>query len=151
LATAEKQLAAGVAAQNTPDWRMLRDHGLQAPRADAEYFSRTLPQLAAADIASAHRDALVADLQKAGDAAAAAYTHLRAFVAETFFDNPNGKDATALKAAFRADRFALGQAEYDWALHNNLRLDTTAADLFVAAEPIVVDSREQMISLAREV
>jgi len=55
LAAAEKQLAAGVTAQNTPDWRMLRDHGLQAPVADAEYFSKTLPALAETDIASAHR------------------------------------------------------------------------------------------------
>jgi uncharacterized protein (DUF885 family) len=151
LAVAEKQLAAGIAAKNAPDWRMLRDQGLQAPLADAEYFSKTLPALAATDIASAHRDALLADLQKAGDEAAAAYKHLRDYVATTFFDNPNGKDASALKPDYRADHFALGQVEYDWALHNNLRLDTTAAELFVEAEPIVVASREQMISLAREV
>jgi uncharacterized protein (DUF885 family) len=151
LAVAEKQLGAGVAAKHTPDWRTLRDEGLQAPLADAEYFSKTLPALAATDIASAHRDALLADLQKAGDEAAAAYKHLREFVAVTFFDNPNGKDASALKPDYRADHFALGQVEYDWALHNNLRLDTTAGELFVEAEPIVVASREQMIALAREV
>jgi uncharacterized protein (DUF885 family) len=151
LATAERQLAAGVAAKNTPDWRMLRDHGLQAPVADAEYFSKTLPQIAGTDIASAHKDALLADLQKAGDEAAAAYQHLRSFVATTFYDNPDGKDAAALKADYRADRFAFGRAEYDWALHNNLRLDTTASDLFNEAEPVIVASREQMIALARDV
>jgi uncharacterized protein (DUF885 family) len=151
LATAEQQLAAGVASKNTPDWRVLRDHGLKAPVADAEYFSRTLPQLAATDIASAHKDALLADLQKAGDAAAVAYKHLQTFVAGTFFDDPDGKDASALKADYRADHFASGQKEYDWALHNNLRLDTTAGDLFEQAEPIVVEAREQMISLAREI
>jgi len=150
LAAAEKQLAAGVTAQNTPDWRMLRDHGLQAPVADAEYFSKTLPALAETDIASAHRDALLADLRKAGDDAAAAYRQLRTFIADTFFQNPAGKDAAALKEEYRADRFALGQAEYDWALHNNLRLDTTAGELFVEAEPIILDSRGQMIALARE-
>jgi len=94
---------------------------------------------------------MLADLQKAGDEAAAAYRHLRAFVADTFFDNPDGKDAAALKADYRADRFAFGRTEYDWALHNNLRLDTTASDLFNEAEPIIVDSREQMIALARDV
>ena len=151
LATAERQLAAGVAAKNTPDWRMLRDHGLQAPIADAEYFSKTLPQIAGTDIASAHKDALLAELQKAGDEAAAAYRHLRKFVADTFFDNPQGTDAAALKADYRADRFALGRTEYDWALHNNLRLDTTGSDLFTQAAPIIVDSRDQMIALAREV
>jgi uncharacterized protein (DUF885 family) len=151
LATAERQLAAGVAAKNTPDWRVLRDHGLHAPAADAEYFSRTLPQIAAADIASAHKDALLADLHKAGDEAAAAYQHLRKFVADTFFDNPDGTDASALKPDYRADRFAFGQTEYDWALHNNLRLDTTANDLYVQAAPIIVESRDQIIALAREV
>src|SRR5882757_1552853 len=151
LATAERQLAAGVVAKNTPDWRMLRDHGLVAPVADAEYFAKTLPQIAATDIASAHKDALLADLQKAGDDAAAAYQHLRKFVADTFFDNPNGTDAAALKPDYRADHFAFGRTEYDWALHNNLRLDTTAKDLFMQAAPIIVDSREQMIALARDV
>ena len=151
LSNAERQLAAGVAAKNAPDWRMLRDHGLLAPVADAEYFSSTLPQIAATDIASAHKDALLADLQKAGDDAAAAYQHLRKFVADTFFDNPNGTDAAALKPDYRADHFALGRVEYDWALHNNLRLDATANDLFMQAAPIIFDSREQMIALAREV
>ena len=151
LATARRQLAAGVAARNTPDWRMLRDHGLLAPVADAEYFSKTLPQIAGTDIASAHKDALLADLQKAGDEAAAAYQQLRTFVADTFFDNPDGKDAAALKADYRADRYAFGRAEYDWALHNNLRLDKTAGELFNEAQPIIVESREQMIALARDV
>jgi len=88
---------------------MLRDHGLQTPFADAEYFSKTLPALAATDIASAYRDALLADLHKAGDDAAAAYKHLRTFVAGTFFDNPDGKSASALKEPYRADSFALGR------------------------------------------
>ena len=151
LATAESQLSAGVAAKNAPDWRVLRDQGLQSTSANAEYFSKTLPTLAATEIASAHRDALLADLQKAAEEAATAYTHLRKFIADTFFDNPDGKELSALKADYRADHFALGQAEYDWALHNNLRLDTTAGELFVEAEPTIVASREQVISLSREV
>ena len=151
LATAERQLAAGVTAKNTPDWRMLRDHGLQVPMADAEYFSKTLPRIAGTDIASAHKDALLADLQKAGDEAAAAYQHLRKFVADTFFDNPQGMDASALKPDYRADRFAFGRSEYDWALHNNLRLDTTASELFAQSEPVIAESREQIIALARDV
>ncbi len=94
---------------------------------------------------------MITDLLKAGTDAAVAYHHLHEFIAETFFDNPQGKDVSALKADYRADRFAFGRAEYDWALHNNLRLDTTASDLFNEAEPIIVASREQMIALAREV
>ncbi len=151
LATAEKQLAAGIAARNTPDWRMLRDHGLRSSAADAEFFSTTLPKLAEADIASAHRDALLADLQKAGGDAAAAYQHLREFVATRFFDNPDAPGVAGLKPDYRADRFALGQQEYDWALHNNLRLEKTSGELFLEAQPIILESRDQMIALAREI
>jgi uncharacterized protein (DUF885 family) len=151
MATARKQLATGVDSQNMPDWRVLRDQGLHAPLANAEYFSTTLPGLAKAAIASAHRDALLADLGKAGDDAAAAYKGLGDYVAATFFDNPSGKDVSALKPQYRADRYVLGQVEYDWALHNNLHLDTNAEKLFAEAEPIVEASRAQMISLAREV
>jgi uncharacterized protein (DUF885 family) len=151
LATAQRQLTAGVTAKNTPDWRMLRDHGLQATLANAEYFSTTLPALGATDIASAHRDALLGDLRKAGEDAAGAYRQLHDFVAATFFDNPAGTDVAALKPDYRADHFVLGEAEYDWALHNNLRLDTTAAQLFVQAEPVVAAARDQMVGLAREI
>jgi uncharacterized protein (DUF885 family) len=151
LANAEKQLSAGVAAHNTPDWRVLIEFGLRSTRADADYFSKTLPQLGAADIASANHDALVKQLQSAGDAASAAYLHLRDFVAKTFFDDPAGKDAAALKSEFRADHFAFGTDEYDWALRNNLRLDTTSAKLYADSWPVVEQTRAQMITLAREI
>ena len=151
LATAEKQIAAGAAAGDAPDWRVLRDYGLHAAVADAEYFSKTLPQIAAADIASPRREALLGELQKAGNDAAAAYGHLRDFVARTFFDNPAAEDAAALKADYRADHFAMGAEEYAWALHNNLRLDKSPDDLFSESWPIVLQSRESMESLARRI
>src|SRR5205807_2109069 len=47
LATARRQLAAGVAAHRTPDWRMLSAFGLESTAADAEYFGSTLGQIAA--------------------------------------------------------------------------------------------------------
>ena len=77
--------------------------------------------------------------------------HLRAFLASTFFDNPAGKDVSALKPDYRADHFAFGEAEYDWALHNNLRLDTTAGELFSQSWPVVTNTRDKMIELAREI
>src|SRR5580658_1182060 len=43
LATARGQLAAGIRAGHPPDWRMLRDFGLNSTAADAEYFAKTLP------------------------------------------------------------------------------------------------------------
>ncbi len=150
LGVAESQLAAGVASKNTPDWRVLVEYGLKSASADAEYFSKTLPQLAAADIASANHDKLVADLQAAGNEAAAGYQHLRGFVVANFFDSESAKDATSLKPQYRTDHFAFGEKEYDWALHNNLRVDKTAAELFAESWPIVQQTQAEMIALARE-
>ncbi|HEV2111913.1 MAG TPA: DUF885 domain-containing protein [Gammaproteobacteria bacterium] len=149
LATAEKQLGAGVLAGNTPDWRMLAA-GLKTAQSDAGYFSKTLPQLAAQDDPSAPPADLAA-LQAAGNAAAAAYAQLHAFLAKTFFEDPAAKGAAALKPAYRADRFAFGEAEYDWALRNNLHLTATAGDLFTASWPVVVETQDSMVSLARQI
>src|SRR5262249_49125635 len=150
LGRGEKQLAAGVAAKNTPDWRTLIQYGLKSSADDAEYFSKTLPQLAAADIASPSHDQIVSDLQSAGNDAAAAYKHLRDFVAARDFEKADGaKDSAALKPQFRADNFAMGETEYNWALHNNLRIDKTASQLFTESWPIVEATREEMIALAR--
>lgn len=151
LATAEKQIEAGVAAHAAPDWRVLLEFGLNSTRADAEYFSKTLPQIAATDIASPQRETLLKDLGTAANGAAAAYLRLRDFVASSFFDNPDGKDASALKPDLRADHFAFGETEYNWALHNNLRLDTTAGALFEQSWPVVTQTRDTMIALAREI
>ena len=151
LAAAEKQLAAGVAANNAPDFRIVQDFGLNSTAADADYFANTLPKLAAADMSMPDREALLDDLRKAGAKAAAAYSHLRVFVASTFFDRPEAQDTSGLKPQFRADHYALGEAEYDWALHNNLRLDKTAAELFDESWPTVLESQAAMVSLAREI
>ncbi|MBS0364277.1 MAG: DUF885 domain-containing protein [Proteobacteria bacterium] len=152
LAVAQRQLSDGVAAHNTPDWRVLIDYGLQSTQADAEYFAHTLPQLAAANIGAAHHDALVGELQAAGNDAAAAYRRLRDFVAATFFEGaPERPGRDALKSEFRADRYAAGSQEYDWALHNNLRINSSAAQLYESSWPAVERTRAEMIALARRI
>ncbi|HYB33859.1 MAG TPA: DUF885 domain-containing protein [Steroidobacteraceae bacterium] len=152
LAIAEKQLTAGIGARNTPDWRLLSEFGLQSSAADADYFSSTLPQIAVGDISSANRDALLRDLQAAGNEAAAAYRHLREFVARSFFEDAGTDDATPLpRSPYRADHFAFGEAEYDWALRNNLRVTETAAGLFAASWPIVQATRAQLVALAQQI
>ena len=153
LATAERQLTAGIAAHNTPDWRVLREFGLESAAADADYFSKTLPQLAATNLSPAQREALLRDLQGAGNEAAAAYRHLRDFVAHAFFESSADEDdeEATPKSEYRLDHFALGEAEYDWALHNNLRVADTAAGLFAASWPIVQGTRAQMVALAQQI
>lgn len=150
LATAERQLAAGVAAHNAPDGRVLVDFGMRSAAADAEYFGTTLPQLAADAIASAQRAALQHDLADAGEAAAAAYRHLTATIAGIFFEEA-GRGEPVLKAEFRPARFAFGESEYDWALRNNLRLTSTAAELYAQAWPAVEATRAEMVTLARAI
>jgi uncharacterized protein (DUF885 family) len=148
LASAQGQLMAGIAAHNTPDRRVLEEFGLGSSAADAEYFSGELQQIAASDIASVHRDALLHDLRSAGDDAAAAYRRLRDFVAATFFV---GTHPLQPKSAYSADRFAFGESEYDWALQHNLRVSNTAAELFTQSWPVVESSRAAMEPLARQI
>jgi uncharacterized protein (DUF885 family) len=151
LATAQAQLAVGVRAGRAPDWRLLVNYGLNSTAADAEYFARTLPGIAAQLMPGANRDALQRQLQQAGKDAAAAYQQLHDYVATSFFVDPAGQDAKALKPQFRADRFALGEAEYDWALHNNLHLESTATALFNQSWPLLQARRAQMIAQARSI
>ncbi len=142
-------MAAGLRAGHAPDWRVLMEFGLDSTAADAEYFSRALPGTATQALSGADRESLLRQLQQAGKDAAAAYRQLHDYIASTFFLNPAGTDAKALKPQFRADRFALGAAEYDWALHNNLHLDTTAAALYAQSWPVVLATRVQLVTLAR--
>jgi uncharacterized protein (DUF885 family) len=151
LATAEQQLSAGVAARSTPDWRVLRDFGLQSTAADADYFAKTLPQLATNDLPPGRREALLHELQDAGNQAAAAYRQLHDFVATTFFVDVHAEGSAALKPAYRADHFVFGATEYDWALHNNLRVNTTAAELYTSSWAVVQSTHAEMIALARQI
>jgi uncharacterized protein (DUF885 family) len=154
LGIAERQLTAGIGAHSAPDWRVLSQFGLEGCAADADYFSRTLPQIAATDLNSPNRDALLRELQSVGNEAAAAYRHLRDFVARSFFESEAAaadQAAPVPRSAYRADHFALGEAEYDWALHHNLRLPETAAELFTTSWAVVQGRRAQMVTLAREI
>ncbi|HTB66269.1 MAG TPA: DUF885 domain-containing protein [Steroidobacteraceae bacterium] len=151
LVTARGQLAAGIRAGHPPDWRMLRDFGLNSTAADAEYFTKTLPALAAQLMTGANRESLQHQLQQAGKDAGAAYEQLHDYIASTFFVNAAAADVKGLKPQFRVDRFAAGAVEYDWALHNNLHLETTAAALYAKSWPIVQATRAQMITLARSI
>lgn len=146
------QLKAGVAAGNTPDWRMLKRNGLATTLADADYFGTTLPRIAGQRMpAGDQHDATLERVRQNAAKAAAAYRSLHDFVARTFFEDPQAEGREALKPPFRADRFMLGEKEYDWALHNNLHVDTTAAALFKQAWPVVQDTRSKMVALARQI
>ena len=151
LAIAQQQLEAGIADRNTPDWRLIVAYGLESARADAEYFSKTLPALARQRIGGEQKDALLKAIDGASAAAAKAYTKFAEFVAARYFINPKGSDETALKPQFRADRYLFGEAEYNWALKNNLRVDRTADQLYDESWAVVEETRRTMIALATEI
>ncbi|HZG51301.1 MAG TPA: DUF885 domain-containing protein, partial [Pyrinomonadaceae bacterium] len=150
---AQEQLAAGVKSGNTPDHRMLLRNGITTAESTATYFERTLPDLAAERVApGAGRDALLQELREAAKGAAAGYRALRDYVARTFFDDASKPGASNVKAQFRADRYAMGEEEYNWAIRNNLRMpEATAGKLFEESMAIVDATRSEMIALAREI
>lgn len=148
LGVAQEQLNAGVKSNNTPDFRMLKRNGIDTSEADAKYFEETLPKLAEERITGPQRDQSLTQIRDASKLAAGAYRELRDFVAGTFFDDPA---AGKVKPQFASDRFAMGEAEYNWALKNNFRIDKTAAQLYDEAWPIVEATQKEMVDLAREV
>jgi uncharacterized protein (DUF885 family) len=124
---------------------------LKITQANADYFAKTLPGIATQDITGVNRDALINEVSQAGQLAATAYAHMREFIVVTFFEDAAKQGAGALKAPYRADRYAFGEAEYDWALRNNLRMEKSTAQLFDESWPIVAVTRASMIELAKQI
>lgn len=151
LNVAKEQLSAGIKANNIPDWRMLIRHGLEGSETNANYFEQTLLTTATERLAPAQHDQTLSQLRDAAKPAADAYRDLRSFIASSFFDDPTKKDNTGLKPQFRADRYAPGEEEYNWAVKNNLRVNKTASQLFDEAMPIVEATRQEMFDLARKI
>jgi uncharacterized protein (DUF885 family) len=150
LRVAQEQLEAGVRAGNTADHRMLLRDGVTTAGANAEYFATKLPETAKERLAAGEAsDQMLRQLEDASHQASEAYKKFAEFVRATFFDAAG--DKLTPKAQFAQDRYAFGEEEYNWALKNNLRVETTAAKLFDEAWPIVEDTRKQMIDLARQI
>jgi uncharacterized protein (DUF885 family) len=153
LEVAQEQLTAGVKSGNTADWRMLQRDGLKSAGDTAKYFAEELPKTAQERLAAGEAsDQMLTQLRQSSQAASDAYKKFAEFITRTFFEPTTG-DLTAVKPKpqFTANRYAFGEEEYNWALKNNLRVDTTAAKLYEEAWPIVEDTRKQMIDLARQI
>jgi uncharacterized protein (DUF885 family) len=145
LDNARAQLEAGVQAGRIPDRRMLERDGLLTADANAKYFADALPKMAATRLRTAESARLVVELIDAGKEAATAYRKLHDFVKATYFDGDT------IKPAYAADRYAMGEADYNWALTNNFRITTPAAQLFDASWPIVQGTQGKMVELARRI
>ena len=148
LATAEAQLEIGRREGRVPDRRMLERDGLNTSEANAKYFGDTLVKLASERASGAEKEHILTELRDATRLAADAYLAFRGFVARTFFDSVT---PPKVKTDFAADRYAMGEEEYNWATKNNFRIEAPAAQLFDEAWPIVQATQAQMIELARTI
>jgi uncharacterized protein (DUF885 family) len=143
LTTAQAQLEAGVVSRRIPDWRMARRDGLEMSEVHAKYFAEALPSLAAERLAGPARDRWLPALRTAAQEASEAYLRFRDFVAATYFDGGVPK--------YAADRFAMGEEEYDWAIRNNLVIPYLAFNIYETSWSFVEFTRGQMVSVARQI
>jgi len=119
LDVARANLLAGKRSGNVPDKRMVQRDGIDGSTANAQYFRATLQGTAGGFIgARAFGSELISRIAVAGETAAEAWESFAKFLAATFDVN----EAT--------DRFAAGEAEYEWRVHNVLRDPRSNAQLF---------------------
>jgi len=145
LKTALANVRRGTSGNAIPDRRLITT-AVDAAESTAVYFEKSLPEKVAfwgVDL-DAETKAAVAT---AGPSAAAAYRDFRKGLFDLFFE-PGGK---ALIPAFDRDRFAAGEAEYSWALKNNLRVTRSARELYAYGKSEVAATLGEMTSLARRI
>jgi uncharacterized protein (DUF885 family) len=143
LKTALSNVRRGASGDAIPDRRLITA-SVEAAESTATYFEKTLPERAK-DAGTVLDDAGRASLLSASGAAAAAFREFRKGLLDLYF-RPDGK---ALKPAFDRDRYASGEAEYTWALKNNLHVSTTPRDLHGRGKAAVAATLGQMTALAR--
>ncbi len=145
LKTALANVRRGTSGNAIPDRRLITT-AVDAAESTAVYFEKALPEKAAlwgAGLDAETRAALTA----ACPAAAAAFRDFRKGLFDLFFE-PGGK---ALKPAFDKDRFAAGEAEYSWALKNNLRVTRTPRELHAYGKSRVAETLAEMAARTRRV
>ncbi|MBV9110720.1 MAG: DUF885 domain-containing protein [Gemmatimonadetes bacterium] len=97
---------------------MVERDGIAGSRSNADYFRTTLIEQARKYVGDrAFGARMLARIGQASAAAADAWTQFATFLQQTY-------------AGDRTDRFAVGTAEYEWRLRNNLRETRTTAQLF---------------------
>lgn len=138
--TAKSNLLAGKAVGNLPDRRLVARDGIAGAKANVEYFTTTLPGLAAQFIGDrAFASAVAAQLKTAGAAAGAAYASLAEFFTLTYDLDE------------RVDRYAAGEVEYAWRVNSCLRDARTTAELYEYGARQVEEYEAKVFRVAAEV
>jgi uncharacterized protein (DUF885 family) len=140
LAAARDNLLAGKQTGNQPDRRMVRYDGLDGSAANEQYFRTALPAAAAGYLGRRRfAPAMLARITRAGAAAADAFRDFSTFLRSTYDPSET------------VDRYASGEAEYDWRLEHCLHLDRRAADLWDYGAEEVARYESAVFEVAKEV
>jgi uncharacterized protein (DUF885 family) len=140
LDVARVNLLAGNQSGNMPDKRMVQRDGINGSKANAEYFRTTLPKTASGFIGNrAFGQEMMGRLTTAGATAAHAWEAFASFLGSNFNVNES------------VDRFAVGEAEYEWRVHNVLRDPRSAAQLFQYGKEQVEHYTNRIYEVARGV
>ena len=119
LEVAKANLLAGKKAGIIPDKRMVQRDGIDGSKANAAYFRTTLPQTAQKFIGSRPFAAtMMTQINAAGNSAAYAWDQFASWLGQNFDVNE------------AVDRYAAGEADYEWRVHNVLRDPRSAAELY---------------------
>jgi uncharacterized protein (DUF885 family) len=148
LATLQARIDAAVAANQTPDWRLMID-GLEHARAARRFFLDTLPRWTAPQPRDADQNALRKVLDASAEDAAA-YQRLEAFLSAAFFSDPAGQTAAALKPAYRSEHYAIGANEFTWAVRNNLADTRSIDELLTATKSSLARQRGAFVTAMHE-
>jgi uncharacterized protein (DUF885 family) len=140
LDTATANLREGKRRGNLPDRRMVQRDGIAGAGDNAEYFRKTLPDTARPLLGDRPfaKDVL-SKLAKSSVSAAAAFEAFGRTLAGLYDVNE------------MVDRFAAGEAEYDWRLAHCLKVTRRAAELYEYAAAQVALYEGKVFAVAAEV
>jgi uncharacterized protein (DUF885 family) len=139
LEVAKANLLAGKSAGSIPDKRMVQRDGINGSKANADYFRTTLPKMAQQFLGSRpFAPTMLAQIGGAGIAAASAWEAFATFLSQTYDVNE------------AVDRFAAGEPEYEWRIHNLLGDPRNAAELYEYGAAQVALYTSKMADVARE-
>jgi uncharacterized protein (DUF885 family) len=140
LTVARANLDAGRRSRNMPDRRMVQRDGIAGSRANAEYFRKTLPEQAKTHLGDRRfAGSMLAGIAGAGENAAKAYEDFASWLERTFPLNET------------TDRYAIGEAEYQWRVRNVLRDDRSPADLFEYGARQVEEYTQRIAEVAERI
>lgn len=139
LEVARINLLEGKKAGVIPDRRMVLRDGINGSKANAEYFRVTLPKTAHQFIgARPFAATMMTQINAAGNSAAYAWDQFAVWLAQNYDVNET------------VDRYASGEAEYEWRVRNVLRDPRSAAELYEFGAAQVALYTGKIVEVAKE-